>query len=290
LATSQILQAYDGPTSNASGVLALAYESHTHGIPQQDYHHQQQPPLAVTPPTHYQQQQQQGNTRPYAGNFQQQQQPPVIYHHPPPSPQYNPSFASPEVQGYHPASPVSVMNTPERPLQPLMMVTPTMMKPLNLVEEEDFAQPHLTDLERAMKHLVNFDDITEPLETPEQIKTKLRHMEKQPLKSKPLPPKEPEWHLGLTPLLADIQKHKQPTPPPTKEVMRTHAFDPAAAHAGRMVVYGQTSLPVVSGFGAGFHSGQYGGYYQHNTMMYATAPPVSSTTSTAMAPPVYAAY
>jgi hypothetical protein len=254
------LQAYDGPTSNASGVLALAYESHTHGIPQQDYHHQQQPPLAVTPPTHYQQQQQQGNTRPYAGNFQQQQQPPVIYHHPPPSPQYNPSFASPEVQGYHPASPVSVMNTPERPLQPLMMVTPTMMKPLNLVEEEDFAQPHLTDLERAMKHLVNFDDITEPLETPEQIKTKLRHME------------------------------KQPTPPPTKEVMRTHAFDPAAAHAGRMVVYGQTSLPVVSGFGAGFHSGQYGGYYQHNTMMYATAPPVSSTTSTAMAPPVYAAY
>lgn len=283
--TNQILQAY-GPMATTNGVLALAYESHTHGVP----HHQSEP-QALTPPP-YHQQPQYGNSAysQQTRQFQYQHQQP----HYPASSSLDFTHHQAISQAPYSGSPVSVMSPPERPQ--LVPIIPSMIKPLNLVEEEDRAQPHFTELERAMKNLVNLEDITEPLETPEQIKARQRHVEQQPLKSKPLPPKEPEWHLGLKPLLADIQKHKKPVAAPTKEVMRTHAFDPAVAQAGMLVVYGQPMSPqglsTPSGFGAGFHTGYYGGSvgYYHQGVSYASAPPVSNATARSVAPQAFAAY
>jgi hypothetical protein len=99
-------------------------------------------------------------------------------------------------------------------------------------------------------------------------------------KSKPLPPTAPEWHLGGHASLSDIKQHSQPKTA-KKEVMRIHAFDPAAAQAGMIVLYGATQvpqqqqqvpqqqvyyrgIPSAAGFGAGVQQVNYG--HQHQQM------------------------
>ena len=138
------------------------------------------------------------------------------------------------------------------------------MQPISIVEMDERDQPPLSEMEKALKSLVNLSDITETMETPEQAKT-LRNKEKnQPQKSKALPPVTPGWNLGLRPTLASIKEQGQPKAPPKREIMRTHAFDPAAAQAGMMVVYGAAS------FGAGMQP-QYPAntfYAPHQQRMY----------------------
>lgn len=153
------------------------------------------------------------------------------------------------------------------------------MEPVSIVEMEERDQPPLSAMERAVRALVNLEDITETLETPEQAKTERNKEQNQPVKSKPLPPSTPAWNLGLRPALGDIQECAQPKAAPKKEIMRTHAFDPAATQAGMMVVYGATApstlIPAASGFGAGVHPAH--NYYnnrnvynyQHSQRVYA---------------------
>lgn len=112
------------------------------------------------------------------------------------------------------------------------------MEPLTVEELEAREQPELSEMERAVQSLVNLEDITQVNKTPEQIKSE-RAKPKEP-KSMPMPPTKPDWHLGLSPAIGDVQKYKPAKP--YKEIMRTHVFDPAAAQAGMMVVYGATTV------------------------------------------------
>jgi hypothetical protein len=133
------------------------------------------------------------------------------------------------------------------------------MKPISIAElinEREDAPKN--ELDRAVATLVNLDDITRPLETPEQAKTVRRIQEKKTsnkVKSTPLPANIPKWQLGAQPCLKDIKEHSVPKQP-AKEVMRTHAFDPNAVHAGMMVMYGTTSMNTAPAY-AGNHPGQF---------------------------------
>jgi len=137
--------------------------------------------------------------------------------------------------------------SPDKQQKPV--IKPTMER-LSIVEMEERDQPLLSPTEQAVRTLVNLNDITETLETPEQAKALRRKDQQRPPKSKPLPPATPQWQLGLHPALSEIKQYSQAKAEPKKEIMRTHAFDPAAAQAGMMMIYG-ASIPPSSGFGAG---------------------------------------
>ena len=192
----------------------------------------------------------------------------------PVAPQALPQLANaPHFYEYGSASPGATMSdvseheddsppvTPEKP----EILKPT-MAPLTIVEMEEREMENMNEVDRAMKTLVNLGDITRCNETPEQAKTSRRREEDRrndTTKSSPLPPTAAAWQVGANPALGDIQKHKPTKEAPKKEVMRTHAFDPNAAQAGMMVVYGATSsLPAPhQGFGAGVAMNQQAYYF-----------------------------
>jgi len=203
----------------------------------------------------------------YAPQVQtQQQQQPVPYtqqqyqmHPSQPPPMVTPDAASAASNGGF----YSAAQVPAAPLptHPAPLVTQTMMKPLDLDELRD-SPPPVDAMDRAVQNLVNLDDLKETKTTPEQIKAKKEKEAKamKQNKSRPKGPVATDWHVGTNASLADIQQHKKPVAPPTKEVMKVHAFDPAAAQAGMLVVYGQPSpqaagyggsIPANTGFGAG---------------------------------------
>jgi hypothetical protein len=101
------------------------------------------------------------------------------------------------------------------------VITPT-MAPLYMEELESRESPPMSDMEKAVKALVNFDDINETIVTPERRKAQEKKMQLKPKESTALPPTAPEWYLGSKAALGDIKKH---TPPkvPAKEIMITHA-------------------------------------------------------------------
>lgn len=178
------------------------------------------------------------------------------YNDAPTTPQYAPS----------PTAPVEVApaveNTPSIPQQ--LTMTQLMDAP---VEEEP-----VDEMDRALKNLVNIDDIEVETTAPEQKKLEeKRNTNMNKGKSKPLPPTTPSWHLGMKPALNDIKANAPAREAPSKEIMRTHAFDPRAAQAGMLVVYGapQISSP---GFGVPVQMQQQQQYYlyaQQHQQMYA---------------------
>jgi hypothetical protein len=120
---------------------------------------------------------------------------------------------------------------------------------MNQLLDAPLEEEPVDEMERALKTLVNIDDIATETNAPERKKRdekRVANMTKG--KSKPLPPTAPSWHLGMKPALNDIKANAPAREAPSKEIMRTHAFDPRAAQAGMMVVYGapQISSP---GFG-----------------------------------------
>jgi hypothetical protein len=133
------------------------------------------------------------------------------------------------------------------------VITPT-MSPMSLEDLETRDSPPMSDMEKALKALVNLEDIGETVVTPEQRKAQEKKMQIKPKKSKPLPPTAPEWHLGSKAALGDIKKFSPPKAP-AKEIMIIHAFDPAAVAAGMLVVYGAT-IPQAQGFGYGYQQQQ----------------------------------
>ena len=136
------------------------------------------------------------------------------------------------------------------------------MEPLKIEDLDNSPDEDKSPMEKILKDLVNFDDISKPKETPEARKAKEQKEANKPARSKPLPPSKGEWYVGSNAPLGEIQAHKSPQKP-TKEVMRVHAFDPQAVHAGMMVVYGapQQSIPACQGFGAGAYYTQYNAQY-----------------------------
>lgn len=117
---------------------------------------------------------------------------------------------------------------------------------MNTLHETDSSPQsvrQLSELEAAMQSLVNFDDINEPAESPMKL-TMVKEEEKvkNPSQSKGLPPVNASW-LGREAPLSEIKTHAAPRAAPSKEVMRTNAFDPSAQHAGMIVTYGTPTQP-----------------------------------------------
>jgi hypothetical protein len=141
----------------------------------------------------------------------------------------------------------------KKPSSP-QVVTPT-MAPMSLEELESRDGPPMTAMEKALKALVNLEDISETVVTPEQRKAVEKKMQIKPKKSKPLPPTAPDWHLGTKAALGDIKKFSPPKAP-AKDIMVIHAFDPAAVQAGMLVAYGTTFPQAAQGFGYGYQQQQ----------------------------------
>jgi hypothetical protein len=251
LVTNQILSAYV-PATPQQPFLALANESHTHFVPAAEPRYAAATPSPYQQPPHQQYHQQQQYHQPPPQQYHQSppqqyhQSPPQQYHQSPPQ-QYYQGYQGQTADAYYPTS--AALVSPEQPTSPDYsngMPTTTglsMMEPVNLHELETRGKPQMSEVERAMHALVNLDNITETIETPAQIKAKKEMEKKNSGKvSKPLPPAKADWRVGAQATLADIREHKVPAATKT-EIMRTHAFDPAAVHAGMMVPYGSTMSP-----------------------------------------------
>jgi len=219
---NEILSAYGPPPAN-QGLLALTNgeEAPPTAAPAYSYAPTATAPSYVSP--NYSTPQQNRYTAPqYAPAHQ--------YNNVPPTPQYTeaPIEAAPTVV------------TPPAASQQLTM---------NQLMDASVEEEPVDEMDRAMKNLVNIDDIANETKAPEQKKKEeLRAANMKKGKSKPLPPTTPSWHLGTKPALSDIKASAPAREAPSKEIMRTHAFDPRAAQAGMMVIYGapQISSP---GFG-----------------------------------------
>jgi len=214
---------HQNPAHNTSPYLALANESHTHFAQSQTNQSQQQ--------AHYYQQ----------NYYVQQPQAYQQYHHQPvtQTPNRNQYQQAPAVVS--PDSPIdksqSVSGRDQPPVTPKVLT----MEQISVEEIEERQRSPVSDIDRAFTTLVNLDDISEIRKTPEQRKSEKMKTKNIASRSKPLPPTAPEWHLGMNPKLGEIKANAPAKAPPKKEIMRTHAFDPAAAAAGMMVVYGATT-------------------------------------------------
>lgn len=242
LVSNQIMSAYAPTPSVAAAqpaVPALANESHTYYAP------------TPAPTPHFQ-------PRPV-------QSEPMPYYHQPPVP------VSPD-NSYSQMT-VSPTNTLATQVEEPVVAPKLSMEPLNVHELNVSEDPHVSELERAMQALVNLSDISEVVESPEQFKSKQKKIAEQPKKSRALPPTKPSWQLGGNPSLSDIRQHSEPKREPAKEIMRTHAFDPAAAQAGMMVVYGAAAP---QGFGMMQQQQQAYYYQQQQQPMYQQQPVMSS--------------
>lgn len=118
-------------------------------------------------------------------------------------------------------------------------------------------QKPLSDLEKAMKKLVNVECIDEPAEQEYHLTMKKKEEAKK-LKdgrSRGLPPVE-NTRLGQNATLNDIQEVKPNTPKTGEGIMKTppQLFRPDAVHAGALVVRGQGPPPIQRGFGVGYGS------------------------------------
>ena len=109
----------------------------------------------------------------------------------------------------------------------------------------------LDDVTKALKSLVNFDDINEkPVDS--KLSMYANEDKEQTKANKKGGPAKSRGaggtanDVGMTGRSLAEVKHLHGDgvrKPPTREVMKTHAFDPAAAQAGMMVVYGSSAPP-----------------------------------------------
>jgi hypothetical protein len=155
-----------------------------------------------------------------------------------------------------PGSPVSAVTTPSG------FYTPPATFETHFGGDSPTSVRQLSELEKAMQDLVNLEDISAPAMSAVEFTMQKKDLGKKSNKSQPLTPTVPAWHLGTHASLADIKANAAPRPAPAHEVMRTHAFDPAMAQAGMMVVYGSkpTEAPPIQ-HNNGFHA--YGLAYAH---------------------------
>jgi hypothetical protein len=227
---NQILNCYPTqPQSAPPAFLALVNESHTHGG--------WSPTANVTPTASY------------------------ITHPPPFSPQasqtYHQSFDA--CQGEAWGSPATQAPAP----------TTLTMAHLSFQDLATAKEDSMTPIEKAMSSLVNLENISENVESAEQIKANQKRESNH--RSKPRPPATPQWNLGHNASLSDMKStvpQKQPT-----NVMRTYAFDSVAVQAGMMGAYGAPStmmqqqqtgvIPSPNGFGAGVHASHLGAPQQY---------------------------
>ena len=114
-------------------------------------------------------------------------------------------------------------------------------------------EEEVSELESAMKKLVNFDRIDEPAEKEVKLTMQKEEEKKKKSKTSALPPAG-TGYLGSNATLSQIKevkpqtKHKDPA-----EIMSPPAmlFSPGAVNAGALVVHGEGPPPLQRGFGVG---------------------------------------
>ncbi|GAX10578.1 hypothetical protein FisN_14Lh078 [Fistulifera solaris] len=138
---------------------------------------------------------------------------------------------------YPPTSPYSNGGPPS---EPAAVETPTLSMNGLITAEDDDA--NLSELEKAMRNLVNVDRIDEPAEQKMKLTMKRQEEEKSKKKSNKSEPLPPAAHrlVGSHATLGQISTVK-----PKKEIkegiMSTPPWDPAAAQAGMLVLHGQSN-------------------------------------------------
>jgi hypothetical protein len=159
---------------------------------------------------------------------------------------------------YEDAVEVSYGQPPVVQGSPRTSVVPS-MQPL-IIRDLDEDRDDMSKMEKAMRSLVNFEDISKPIEAPQERKSREVRDAAKPNKSKPQPPRQ-EPYLRMDAPIGEIQSHATKTTP-TKQVMRVHAaFDPAAAqHAGMMVMYGPPPQQYYTQQPQYKHQAMYAGY------------------------------
>ena len=170
-----------------------------------------------------------------------------------------PTGAGPAPGGFetpgHPAAPhpTPVAGVP----QPQGAPTPLSMNGGLITSADD--EENLSELEKAMRKLVNVEHIDEPAE--EKLKLTMKEQKevesaKKKGKSKPLPPAAQRM-VGSGATLAQISTVKPKKEPP-QNVMKAAPWDPNAAAAGMLVVHGQPNQgpPPLAPRGFGVVHGQ----------------------------------
>jgi hypothetical protein len=155
-------------------------------------------------------------------------------------------------------------------MQPYSFQPTTPLLSIQQVDSRDDSP--CVEIHRAIQTLVNLDDISESMETPQQrLYQQMKQSQKEVNNSKsvPLPPKNPQRFVGTQPTLSMIaQSTISITTSSTKEVMRSPFLPQFGGTQDMMVVYGQ---PIVIGSstsmgnkGAGFqpYAPSTGNFYQ----------------------------
>jgi len=159
------------------------------------------------------------------------------------------NFNTPNGPSASPAQGANGVSTPQQPLSMNGLITSG--------EEEE----NLSELEKAMRKLVNIDHIDEPAEEKIKLTMKVKEDEeakKARGKSKPLPPAAQRL-VGSHATLQQIGTVK-PKKEPKEGIMRAlpQPWDPNAAAAGMLVVHGQGNMgpPPLQPRGFGIVHGQ----------------------------------
>jgi hypothetical protein len=151
-----------------------------------------------------------------------------------------PAHPQPVVEQYY-QTPTYAVEPPNR--APTVALT---MAPLAVEDIGDRRATEMTGMAKAVHYLVNLNDINEKQASPEDRKFEQKKQQsRHEVKSKPLPPRQPDWSLGLQPNLQAMKEHAPAKSAPKNEIMRPRVFDPNAVHAGMMVAYG-TQPPLQS--------------------------------------------
>mmetsp|Transcript_19750 Transcript_19750/g.40112 ORF Transcript_19750/g.40112 Transcript_19750/m.40112 type:complete len:611 (-) Transcript_19750:1642-3474(-) len=229
------------PAPPAQGAMPALPPSTTAPVEQQQQYYAQAPPQPqqqyYQEPVQQQQQQQQQFAAPPQQQFAAPPQQQQYYQEPVPQQYQQPQYEQQPQPQY----------AGEQPL-----VTPSKSEELAVVETESpQGVADLDDVTKALKNLVNFDDINEkpvseelsmysnPFEKKNELRDDQRKVKKGTVKSKGLAPTSKDYNMTGRSLKEVKELHGgEVRKPPAKEVMKTHAFDPAAAQAGMMVVYG----------------------------------------------------
>jgi len=157
---------------------------------------------------------------------EQQQQPQQYYY----QSQHQQQYQTPAVP-----TNTTVSSQEEENQYPQLTMAPTTYNNDSQEQEEK------SDVDRAMKSLVNLEDITQDAEFQKEHKLTM-FQQKQKVKknkSQPLAPVTGGWNLGPKPTLGDIKATSTKRQgPPTKEIMKPNVFHSNAGQAGMMVVYG----------------------------------------------------
>jgi hypothetical protein len=152
------------------------------------------------------------------------------------------------------------------PPQPVVLT----METLSIDDNEDRAQAleMLSPLEKGFRSLVHLDDISVSAPVPRKVQQP--KAAKQGLHSQPLPPTNAYWKLGSQARLGEIKQNAAPKAKAKREIMRAPAaFNPTAAQAGMMVVYGPADGgSQMSGIGRHQQYRQYNPTHQQSVGFY----------------------